>query len=162
MATVKPLYGANNQTITITLASLANNGQQSSAAVDNTSNLFLEALVTVKVKTGAASTSATGVVNVYAYGTTDGGTTYGGGEASMGTNASVTLSSPPNIRLIAVINANANATSYAVSAVSVAAAFGGSLPDHWGIVVENKTGAALDSTAGNFLADYQGYQAQVL
>ena len=159
-STIKPLYGSSNQSITCTITSLANNGQRSSAAVDNTSNLFLDVLVSVTVKTAGSSTSATGYVNVYAYGTTDGGTTYGGGEASMGTNAGVTLSSPPQIALIGTITANANSTTYSRTAMSVAAAFGGVLPDHWGIVVENKTGAALDASTGS--SNYQGVQSQIV
>lgn len=157
-ADLKSKYGTSNQTITCNFLSLANNGQRSSAAIDNTTNLFLDALVSVKIKTAAASTSSTGYVNIYAYGTTDGGTTYGGGEASMGTDAGVTLTSPPNIVLIGVINAVANSTTYVRSAMSVAAAFGGVLPDHWGIVVENKTGATLDGVTGS--ANYQGVLGQ--
>jgi hypothetical protein len=157
MATIKPLFGTSNQAITCTFTSLANNGQRSSLAVDNTSALFLDVLASVKVKTNAASTSATGTVNVYAYGTTD-GTTYGGGETGMGTDAGVTLTSPPNIVLIGVINAVANATTYVRSAMSIAAAFNGTMPDHWGIVIENKSGAALDASIGS--ANYQGVQAQ--
>lgn len=156
--TFKPLYGTNNQTITCTITSLANNGQRSSAAIDNTSALLMDALVSVTVKTNSAGTSSTGTVNVYAYGTTNNGTTYGGGEANMGTDAGVTLTSPPNIALIGVINANANSTTYSLTAMSVAQAFGGVLPDHWGIVVENKTGATLDASVGS--ANYQGIQLQ--
>lgn len=158
MSIIKPLYGTSNQSITCTLTSLANNAAQSSLAIDNTSALFLEILVNVKVKSNAASTATTGYVNVYAYGTADGGTTYGGGETNMGTNAAVTLTSPPNLRLIGVINVVANATVYNSGPLSVAAAFGGVLPDHWGIVVENKSGAALDASIGSSF--YQGVQAQ--
>lgn len=159
MSTVKNVYGTSNQSITCTITSLANNGQRSSAAIDNTTNLFLDALVVVKVKT-SASALTTPVVNVYAYGTADGGTTYGGGEANMGTDAGVTLTSPPNIRLIGVINCPAISTTYVLNVSSVAAAFGGTLPDHWGIVVENKTGQTLDASVGS--AWYQGIQAQVV
>ncbi len=159
MSFIESKYGSNNQTITCTITSLANNGQRSSLAVDNTSNLFLDALVVVKIKTNASGTSATGAVNVYAYGTADGGTTYGGGESGMGTDAGVTLSSPPQIRLIGVINAVANSVTYVMNAASVAAAFGGVLPDHWGIVIENKTSATLDASVGS--SWYQGIQAQV-
>jgi hypothetical protein len=158
MATIKPLYGTSNQSITCTITSLANNGQRSSLAIDNTTNLFLDALVNVKAKSNASGTSATGYINVYAYGTADGGTTYGGGESGMGTDAGVTLTSPPNIRLIGVINMVANATTYNSGPMSVAAAFGGVLPDHWGIVIENKSGATLDASIGNSF--YQGVQAQ--
>lgn len=150
-------YGANNQAITCTLASLANNGQRSAAAIDNTTNVFIDALIQIQIKSGASGVSATGYVNVYAYGTVDGGTSYG--EAA-GTDASITLTSPPNVRLIGVLNVVANATIYKSNPMSVAAAFGGVLPDHWGIIIENKTGAALDGTEGSHLKIYQGIYAQ--
>lgn len=73
MSVVKPVYGTNNQTITCTFTSLSNNSARCAAVVDNTSALFLDALVQVLVKSGAASTLSTGVVNVYAYGTSNGG-----------------------------------------------------------------------------------------
>ena len=156
--TIKSLYGTSNQTITITLASLTNNSARQCTVVDNSTNLFLDALVQLTVKTGASGVGSTGSLNVYAFGTTDGGTTYSDGAGA--TDAAITLTSPPNMRIIGVINAVANATSYKAGPFSVAAAFGGVLPQKWGIVVENKTGATLDATAGNFVVDYQGVQAQ--
>jgi hypothetical protein len=44
--------------------------------------------------------------------------------------------------------------------MSVAAAFGGVLPERWGIIVENKTGGALDSTEGNHAKLWQGVLGQ--
>ncbi len=155
--TFKSQYGSSNQAITCTITSLANNGQRSAAAVDNTSNLYLDALVQVIIKSNASGTSATGYVNVYAYGTADGGTTYPDGT---GTNTGVTLTSPPNLRLIGVINVVANATTYNSEPMSVKAAFNGVLPDHWGIVIENKTGATLDASVGS--AFYQGVYEQAV
>lgn len=157
MATTnKMLYGTSNQSLTCTITSLTNNSQQGSASVDNTTNLYLDALVFIKVKTNAAGTSTTGTINVYAYGTADGGTTYSDGVT--GTNASQTLTNPPNAKLIGVINAVANAAIYNGGPFSVSLAFGGILPDHWGVVVENKTGATLDASVGS--AWYQGIQTQ--
>jgi len=149
-------YGTNNQAITCTITSLANNGQRGSLAVDNTSNTFLDALVFIKIKTNASGTSATGYVNVYAYGTADGGTTYSDGVT--GSDAGQTLTSPPNLRLIGIVNCVANATTYNGGPFAVALAFGGVLSDHWGIVVENKTGATLDASVGS--AWYQGAETQ--
>ena len=157
MSTVKSAYGTSNQSITCTITSLGNNGQRGSTAVDNTSNLYLDALVQLTVKTAASSTSSTGQVNVYAYGTANGGSSYSDGVS--GTDGSATLTSPPNVRLIGVINCVANSTTYVGGPFSVAAAFGGILPDHWGIVVENKTGATLDASVGS--AYYQGIQQTV-
>jgi hypothetical protein len=160
MSTIKALYGANNQAITCLIASLASAGARASTVIDNTTNLFLDALVQVTVKTGASGVSATGFVSIYAYGTADGGTTYP--EGITGTDAGVTLTNPTNLRLIGIINTVANAITYASEPMSVAAAFGGVLPDHWGIVIVNNSGAALDSTEGNHKKVYQGVQSQAV
>ena len=149
-------YGTNNQAITCTFTSLTNNSQRQSTAIDNTSNVFIEALVFVTVKSGASSTSSTGYVNVYAYGTVDGGTNYSDGAS--GSDGSITLTAPPNMRLIGTINVVANATTYKGGPFAVSVAFGGVLPDHWGIVIENKTGGTLDASIGT--AIYQGVYAQ--
>jgi hypothetical protein len=159
MADLKTKYGTTNQTVTCTLASLANNGARESTVIDNSTNVFLDALVMVKVKSNAAGTSATGYVNVYAYGTVDTTTpTYS--DTATGTDAAITLTAPPNVRLIGVINVVANATTYKSGPFSVAAAFGGVLPEKWGIIIENKSGAALDATEGNHAKFYQGVLAQ--
>lgn len=157
-------YGTADQTITLTIASLGNGSSQASAAVDNTSNLFSDALVMLKIKTNAAGTSSSGVVYVYAYGTVDGGTTYTddtGAVINGSTSVAVTPTNPTNFRgPIGVINCVANGTTYKGGPFSVAQAFGGVLPAKWGIVIENQTAAALDSTAGNHSARYQGVYGQ--
>lgn len=155
---IKNKYGTSNQTITVTMASLASAAARASTAVDNSTNVFSDALVSIITKTNAAGTTATGTVNIYAYGTADGGTNYS--EAATGTDAAITLTSPPNVRLIGSLNTVANATTYKAGPFSVAYAFNGVLPDHWGIIVENKSGAALDATGGNHSAVYQGVLSQ--
>lgn len=157
MSTIlKPLFGPSNQPITCTITSLANNAARQSTVVDNSSNLYLDALVHVKVKSAAASTSASGYVEVFAYGTADGGTTYS--DSATGADGAITLTAPPNMRRIGVINVVANSTTYNGGPFSVAAAFGGILPQKWGIVVVNKSGATLDASVGS--AFYQGVQQQ--
>ncbi len=157
MSTVQSKYGTNNQLFTITLTSLANNGQRGSVAIDNTSNLFLDALVFVKIKSGASGFGSGSYANIYFYGTADGGTTYSDGVS--GTDASQTLTSPPNLPPPRVLNMPADATIYDGGPFSVAAAFGGVLPDHWGIVVENKSGGSFDASTAS--AWYQGVEEQV-
>lgn len=158
MATINQLYGTTNQTITITITSLGSTSLRQSTAVDNTSNLFMDVKLAVKVKTNAAGTSATGVVNVFAYATADGGTTYSGG--ATGTDAAYTNNKDALIYL-GSLPTIANATTY-VSMFSLSRAFGyGGIPAKWGIVIDNQSGAALDSTAGNHSAVYQGINATV-
>lgn len=158
MATINQLFGTSNQALTLTIASLGNTSARESTAVDNTSNLFMDVKLAVKVKTNAAGTSATGVVNVFAYATADGGTTYSGG--ATGTDAAYTNNKDALIYL-GSLPTIANATTY-VSMFSLSRAFGyGGIPAKWGIVIDNQSGAALDSTAGNHSAVYQGINATV-
>ena len=72
MAVVKPSYSTSASTVSVTLASLANSttlssGYRQSASVDNSTNLFLDAIITGKFTT-AAGTAATGYVAIYVYG----------------------------------------------------------------------------------------------
>lgn len=151
MATVSELFGTSNQTITITLASLANQtniytGRQSTDIANTGGTPALDALVMLKVATAGSGVSATGTVLVYAYGSVDGGTTYSDGIA--GTDGAWTGTNPPNVRLIGILNTVAVSTTYYGGPFSVAAAFGGTLPQYWGIAVVNNSGAAL-AASGN-------------
>lgn len=160
MSQIQTQYGTSNQVITITLASLASGSSRQSAVVDNTANLFLDVLFQLVLKTGAASVVATGYVNIWVYGTTDNGTTYGDG--ATGSDAAFTATVPSNLRLLGSMNTVANATTYKSNPMSVAAAFGGVLPQKWGIVVENQSGGAFDATGGNFDPQYQGVYGQTV
>jgi len=164
MATIKTSYGTSNQAITITLASLAPDTTRSSAAIDNTTNLYLDALVQVTVKTGTSAIPDSDVVNIYAYGSTDGGTTYPEGT---GVDAVITLTAPTQLHLIGQMNCVANTTTYKSEPFSVAAAFNGVLPAFWGIAVQYQTnpaggGGNLDATAGNFKASFQGIKKSIV
>ena len=155
--TSKPLYGTNNQSLTITLASLANAAARNSTAVDNTSILYEDVLFFVKVTSNAAGTSATGYVNIYGYGTVDGGTTYP--EGITGADAAVTLSVPPNLVLLAQIAVNANAKTYTAGPFSFCRMYGlPELPARWGVVVVNQSGAALGATNA---ITYQGINSKL-
>ena len=144
---------STEQTITISPASLANNSARESTAVDNSSNLFLDADLYVNIKTGASGVLATGVVEVYLYCSHD-GSTYP--DVVTGSDAAITLVNPPNVIFIGVINAVANATSYDKTFPGIGAIMGGKVTKKWGVALVNKTGAALDSTAGNFSAKFTG------
>lgn len=157
---IQTKYGTNNQAITCTLASLASSAifvGRASTAIDNTTNVFQDALLFIQIKT-AGSLVAPAYVTVYGYATVDGGTNYT--EAATGTDAGLTLANPPNARIIGVLSTPVTAVVYKGGPWSVAAAFGGVLPDHWGIIVVNTSGAALDATEGNHLKLYQGVYSQ--
>jgi len=144
---------------TCTLASLASStsgvGRQSTI-IDNSTGLYIDALVMIKVKTGASGVSATGYIDVYAIGTVDGGTTYTDGAGASDAGLTVVAA-----RKLGSFPAVANATTYTSQVMSVAQAFGGVLPAKWGIVVVNVSGAALDATEGNHAKLYQEVYATV-
>lgn len=142
-------YGTAGQAITITLAALANNSMRASAAIDNTTSPANDALVQVAIKTGASGVAATGYVDVYAYGSANDGASYSGGAS--GTDSAYT---GPKIHRIGRIAAGVNATTY-TEVFPVAQAFGGVLPQKWGIIIENQTAAALDATEGSHTKVYQ-------
>ena len=149
MASIKEGFNTA-ATFTCTLASLTNTSARQSTVIDNSSGLYLDALVQIKIKTGASSTSASGSIAVYAFGTVDGGTTYTDGAGA--SDAAVT---PLAMHLIGIFPAVANATTYISQVMSVAAGFGGVLPTKWGIAVQNNSGGTLDSTEGNHAKLYQ-------
>lgn len=158
MADIKSKYGANNQPITITLIGLADDALRSSLAIDNSANLFLDALVQLKINTGNVGAPA-GDKNciIYAYGTADGGTTYSGGatgaDAAFGAVAGQLITNCP---ILGFVNVDAQNETFESDVFSVASAFGGVLPQKWGIIVLNQIGQVLGASS----ALYQGVMAQ--
>lgn len=159
MAALKQIFGSSTS-LTITLASLGATASRESTAVDNTTNLFLDALVYVKVKLATGTPSADKALYVYAYGSED-GTNYG--DNATGTDAALTMRIPTNLRLIGVINTpDSGALTYKSQPMSIAQAFNGVLPRKWGIVVTNASGLALDATGSNHSASYTGVYYQTV
>ena len=149
MATIfKPVY-ASAANITCTLNSLASAGARQSAVVDNTTNLYLDALV-------AGTLGVSAVVSLYVYALSDGAAYTDG---ATGSDAPFTLPTTPNLILLRQISVNTAAVAVACSPASIALAFGGTLPPKWGIVVVNNTGLALDVSAGGTLS-FIGINAQ--
>jgi hypothetical protein len=156
MAVTKITYGTSTA-ITCTLASLASSATagRGSAAVDNTSNLFDDALLYIAVKTSASALANDKTCYVYLYGSED-GTNYSGSSAEAeGTDAAVTIDQPSNLILAGTIKCPASSVTYR-GIFSVALTFGGIMPRKWGFVLRNYTGQALDSTEGNHTKTYTG------
>ncbi len=155
MADIKAKYGSANQAITITINSLANDAKRESAAVDNSMNCFADALVQVQIatNTGADSTGDKSIY-IYAYGTSDNGTTYSanasGSDAAFGTDPQQLN----NCRLIGTLYTPTQNKIYKSDLMSIATAFGGLLPQRWGLIVHNRTGQTLKSS--DCSAFYQG------
>jgi hypothetical protein len=148
---------ATSTAITCTLASLASSatvGRQSTV-IDNSSNLYIDALVTIGIKTSASAMGSDKAVYIYVAGSED-GTNYDCDDAAIGaTDASYTINNPSNLRLGAVINTLTSSKTY-FRTFSVAALFGGVMPRKWALVVVNTSNQALDSTEGNHTKSYSG------
>ncbi len=153
--TLKQQFGTSTS-ITCTLASLASSATagRGSAAVDNTTNLADDAMLTISVKTSASALANDKACYVYLYGSED-GTVYSGSSAEApGTDAAVTIDAPTNLIGPLMISCPASSTTYTLVIGSVAALFGGVMPRKWGFVLRNYTGQALDSTEGNHQKTY--------
>jgi hypothetical protein len=154
MVDIKTAFGSPTA-LTITLASLAQAGARESTAVDNSSNKYVDAMVYVQVKLQTGTPGSDKLVNVYAYWSHD-GTNYT--DNATGSDAAITMRSPTNLRLIGAIQVpDSGALTYKFVIPSVLAFIGGeSLPQKWGVVVENRTNVTLSATAGDHKVEYTG------
>jgi hypothetical protein len=169
MADFKTKYPATSSVaLTLGVASLASDTNllagRASTAVDNTSNLDLDHLVSGVVTTGTTPTVNT-TIEVWAYAsykTASGTPTYP--DTITGTDANKTLTNSGTkaaaLRLVAsiVVSATSN-VAYPFAPVSIASLFG-AMPKFWGLFVVHNTGAALNSSAGNHDFQYERIQAQ--
>lgn len=173
MADIKTKYPSTSSVaLTVTLASLASGSAgvftsgRESTAVDNTSNLDLDHLVSGKITTGTSPT-ASRFINIYAYApisVSAGTPTYpdvldGTDSAETFTSANVMNSS---VRLVAsIVTDSTSDRTYAFGPVSIASLFG-QVPAFWGVYVAHDSGVNLNATAGNHDISYYRVQAQTV
>lgn len=151
MADIKQALGSVT-TLTVTnlhsLASSATAGWQS-AVVDNTTNLYLDALVQIVLDFANTGASVSKGAYVYAYGGIESGVY---SNPASGSEGAITLTdvttTPQNLRMLGFIPYTTQDEVAESSPMSVAAAFGGVLPPFWGVVIMNHSGAAL-AASGN-------------
>jgi len=155
MADIKAKYGSSNQAITITINGLTNDAKRESTIVDNSVSCFLDALVQVKIATNAtADSTGDKSVHVYAYGTSDEGTSCSGNASGSDAAFGTDPQQVNNCMLIGIIYAPTQNKIYESDLMSIASAFGGQVPQRWGIIVHNKTGQTLKGS--DCSAFYQG------
>ena len=165
MADIKANYPAASDA-TITLASLASDtsllaGRESSE-VANTSNLYLDYLISGKITTGTTPTVSR-VIEVWAIGSWD-GTNWP--DVFDGTDSAETITSADIknsvCRLVAsmVVSATSNVT-YPFGPVSLASLFGGVVPPKFAFFVTHSTAVALNATAANHQIRIQPYYETV-
>ena len=138
MATSKLSLGPLQSLYVSILNGLADGSAMSSLPISNSIDLYLDVLLSGVIVSGNSGVSSSGKIHLYAYGSIDGGTTYSDGPISYGSH---TLND--NAKFIASLNLNANSTQCEFGPFSVASAFGGFMPERWGVIVKNNTGSAL-------------------
>lgn len=145
---------ALSSNLTITLASLASDTNllagRESTAVDNTTNLYVDYLLSGKVTTGTSPT-ASRIIEIHVIGLLD-DSTYP--DVFDGTDSDETISGSGTkgaiARLAASIDTvNTSDKTYYFGPVSVAALFGGALPKKFVVFATHSTGVNLNSTSGN-------------
>lgn len=168
---IKTKYPATSTvSITCDVSSLASStvgAGRASTAVDNTTNVDLDHLVSGHIKLGTTPTVSK-AVSVYAYAAesmASGTPTYP--DSITGTDAAKTMTSlnvmAGALRLLwsGVSDATTGRVLY-MPPTSVAQAFGGALPPFWGIFVTHESVAALDATGGNHGFQYHRIQTQTV
>jgi hypothetical protein len=128
------------------LASSATAGWQS-AVVDNTSNLYFDAIVQVKVDMANTAPANDKCLYVLAYGGAESGVY---SNPASGSEGSLTITkitnTGQNLRVLGVMPYTTADEVIESSPMSVAGAFGGILPPYWGVAIINYSGAAIAAT----------------
>jgi hypothetical protein len=159
MATTTVNYaGAAGTAVTWTLTSgsgLANGSWRQSDAVDNTSNKYMDALVGGSIQTGTTPTVNT-TIDIYAFGQYDGSAEFTAGAGA--SDAVYTADGEEGLlKFVTSIVVDADSDiDYEWGPIAIAPVFGGVLPQRWGLVCENNTGAALNGTGTNNELLYTG------
>src|SRR5688500_12205370 len=132
MASFTLQYGTNTSLTVTGLSSLGNNISATSATVDNTTTLFIDALIELTFTTGTVS--ATGTVEIWAKGSID----------------NTDFDDDLNDRLIGTVVLTGTTSQTRKRIAGLAAAFGGTLPPYWQVRIRNATGSALTAGAVSY------------
>jgi hypothetical protein len=172
MADFKLKYPATSTVaLTCDLSSLATNTQnvftsgRESSAVDNTTNLDLDHLLSGKIRTGTSPTAGrTIAVYVIAPISISSGTptwpdVFDGTDSAETVTSANVLSGCAKLAWACTVDTTTG-RDYAFNGISVASLFGGVLPPFWLVYVAHDTAVALDSTAGNHIIHYTRIQTQ--
>lgn len=123
-----------------------------SSQIDNTSNKFVDALVSGTVSVGTTPTANT-VIGIYVYGA-DTSLATTAIDVLDGTDSAETLTNAGILAALKIgatiaVPANTSDVQYFVLPFSVAALFGGVMPKFWGLFVSHNTAVNLRNNAVN-------------
>jgi hypothetical protein len=144
----KPIAKA---TFTMTLASLANNSARQSTMVANANN-YPAAIVTMRIKSGAAAPTVGTLYEVYLLRGDDASSSTYRTDGAGASDAAITIE---NAQLLGTIVVTATAAKNFYGEFDTAPL--GPLGPEWGIAVKNVTGQALSATEGDHLKGYVYY-----
>jgi hypothetical protein len=147
MAETKITYGTSTG-ITLTLNGLASSATvgRCSTAVDNSSTLFADAMITVSITTGSGSMANDKAVYVYLYASEDGTNYINCESGTLGTDAAYTTIVPTIHKLAAVIPV-ATASKIYTTVFNILSVLG-FMPRKWGLIVVNYSGQSLYAGTG--------------
>lgn len=154
--TATPSYGTSSA-LTCTLASLASDPNlvagRESLAVDNTSDLAMDALLGGFITTGTTPTNLK-QIEIWVIGSWD-GTTFSAGATGTDANFSPTANEKVNMKLATILQTDATSNhQYEFGPFSVAQLFGGLMPKKWSVYVVHNTAVALNSNGANHSIKY--------
>lgn len=148
----KVTYGSSSN-LTITLASLATDASllvgRESSEVDNTTNRYVDYLLSGKITTGTSPT-ASKFIEVHVVGLMDDSTypsVFDGTDSAETVTAAV--KSGVCRQAASIDTTNTSDVTYYFGPVSVASLFGGVMPKKFVVFVTHNTGVNLNSTTGN-------------
>jgi hypothetical protein len=152
MTTLKPSY-VSPVSLTITTGSLASDanllaGRQSNIA-NNSSDLAVDSLVGGAIAAPGSAPTAGTFIEVWLFGSWNGGTTYTAGASGSGdANLSLATTGVKQLmsRVALISQTDTTARAYDFGPCSVAQAFGGTMPDHWGVFIVHDLGVTLGAT----------------
>lgn len=168
---IKTFYAAAAN-LTITLASLATDATQlvgrQSTVVDNTSNLYLDYELSGFVSTGTSPTA--GTIEIWAFAQIDDAGTYpdvlGASDAAAsltsvtgGSGGVLSIKQQGLVLIAGLATGTGSNIKYPFACQSVAALFGGTVPNKWGVFVTHNTAVNLNSTGGNHQITQRGIYA---
>lgn len=168
MATVSVVY-TGPTAITCGLASTATSATfvagRESDQVDNTTNLYDDALVQGFTTVGTSPTTATQIL-VYVWGSHT-SLVSTNRDVLDGADSTETITSvgvrDSFLKCAAIISVDSTTSDrkYEFGPFSVASLFGGSMPQFWGLFVAHNTGVNLNATGGNHEVKYTGVKYTV-
>jgi len=146
MTTALTVY-SSARLITLTLNSLAGStglvtGRESTV-INSTDLNYVDYMVGGLLTASSTGTAASRQIEIWSYGAYDGtGTAFSGG--ATGADAALTLTTKSLLKLVTIIPmTSASSTQYVWGPFSIANAYGGTVPQEWGLFVTHNASTSL-------------------